>query len=116
MNVNDIRMYEKTANELISFGCPIILQYMCMGNYIMEKVISPADRISTSYSVKTNLWLPVDGYKPNSVETANFSKMKKRERVYPTESYSTSEGVIEQFVAILLESGYVISDIQKGGN
>lgn len=116
--MKDTRIYEKQAKELISFGCPIILQYMCMGNYITEKVISPLGQpIPTSYTVKTNLWLPDDGYKPESIETTDFSKMKKRRRVdQPIESYSTSEGVISHFVAVLLEYGYQVSDIQKGGN
>lgn len=112
----DTRSYEKKADELIAQQCSLTLRVLCMDSYIMEKVLSPSGGLTpTTYTVETNAWYPRGDYRPDSVVAIDTKKMRYRRRASPTKTYALDQGVINEYLAVLLSSGYVVIDDPKGG-
>lgn len=76
-------------------------------------IFKPIGDPITQYTITYNVYLVYLGYKPNSLDTANLSNMKKVPRLM-TEALPVAGGIATEYLAIALASGYIVKNIEGG--
>lgn len=107
--MEDTRILEKLANDLVESGGTLTFRFLMSDNRIIERVLQPVVKSKTSeetlYRDIRTVYAPKKGYHFLSLESIDFSKMIKIGRSDESAS-TTKNGIIKNRIEYILRSGY----------